>query len=79
MNINEKLDEFLTNENSIQEEQSLAMLELGAAKMSGSLPSSRKSYYVVEQTKNYFIVNNGGTFEAIPVENASIVAISVIR
>jgi hypothetical protein len=79
MNINEKLDEFLTNENSIQEEQSLAMLELGAAKMSGSLPSSRKSYCVVEQTENYFIVKNGGTFEAIPVENASIVAISVIR
>lgn len=77
VNVNEKLDQFLIQENDALSKMEI---ELGASVvMSGSISAPRKSYCVVEQTENYYIVKNGEMLEAIPVEQASIVAISIIR
>jgi len=80
MHINEKLDEFLVNENKAQVDRTAELYKVSdAVKMSGSIPTACQSYCVVEQTENFYIVKNGEIMEAIPIEDASIIAISVIR
>lgn len=72
--MSDKLQEFFDKS---YDEQMIALNNAVMTNASGL--EVKRSYCIVDQTENYYIIQNEGKLEAIPIEQASIVAISIIR